>query len=289
MSQAPGWYPDPAGVEGRFRYWDGARWLTAVSFHPDGTPAPTPGGGVPGAAAPGRLSRRGSIMVGVVAGAVLLALVIVLAVTIPPMMRPQVPEETTPTAPVSVPATPQSPSAAELNCAGSNGVSQSDTTTEISSTGVTVTIPDTWGFRFDASQWTWLDDSALFGRRLKDRPGAAFEAMFLGGVAARNGFTDPERATADIMTCLTRYGVWNDRTYPIVEKGSEPVTVGGMPGWQRTVEIDEGAEGAKYRLVILVLNSGQPAKFASLTTLAPVDDAAAIATADAVVASVRRQ
>jgi hypothetical protein len=30
----PGWYPDPAGVPGRYRYWDGSRWTTVTTADP---------------------------------------------------------------------------------------------------------------------------------------------------------------------------------------------------------------------------------------------------------------
>ena len=30
----PGWYPDPAGVPGRFRYWDGSQWSTVTTDDP---------------------------------------------------------------------------------------------------------------------------------------------------------------------------------------------------------------------------------------------------------------
>ena len=31
MSAAAGWYPDPAGQPGMYRYWDGRSWSAAVS------------------------------------------------------------------------------------------------------------------------------------------------------------------------------------------------------------------------------------------------------------------
>lgn len=45
----PGWYPDPAGRPGAFRYWDGQTWGADLSEHPyaappGGVPAPTAGG-----------------------------------------------------------------------------------------------------------------------------------------------------------------------------------------------------------------------------------------------------
>lgn len=40
MSPTPGWYPDPGGAPGRFRYWDGAAWSARTTTDPN-TPPPT--------------------------------------------------------------------------------------------------------------------------------------------------------------------------------------------------------------------------------------------------------
>lgn len=224
------------------------------------------------------------------AGAVLLGLVAVLAIAIPPMMQPK-PGQQTPGNSLPGPSgsmTPSAPPSAELNCAGANGVTLGSRAPEYSSTGVTVTVPDEWRFRFSRDQWTWLDDAALWGKRLDTAKGG-YVGMFLGGVAARNGFRTPEQAVGEIVTCLTRYGPYNDRTYPMTEVTSAAVTVAGMPGWKHVIEVDEAPDGPKARLSILVLDSGQPARLAALTTLAPVDDAASVAAAEAVAASLRKQ
>ena len=34
----PGWYPDPAGAPGRYRWWDGARWTQAIGESPKAPP-----------------------------------------------------------------------------------------------------------------------------------------------------------------------------------------------------------------------------------------------------------
>jgi Protein of unknown function (DUF2510) len=40
MSESlPGWYPDPAGAPGRYRYWDGSWWSTVTTYDPR-QPAP---------------------------------------------------------------------------------------------------------------------------------------------------------------------------------------------------------------------------------------------------------
>ena len=45
MSANPGWYPDPGGGQGLFRYWDGNAWSAAVSPNPS---APPPAQGLVG-------------------------------------------------------------------------------------------------------------------------------------------------------------------------------------------------------------------------------------------------
>jgi hypothetical protein len=49
VSANPGWYPDPGGGQGLFRYWDGKAWSAATSSNP-GAPPPSQGlvgGGTP--------------------------------------------------------------------------------------------------------------------------------------------------------------------------------------------------------------------------------------------------
>lgn len=79
----PGWYPDPGGAQGRFRWWDGGTWSAETT--PDPRSAP-PGaifaGGAPGQSTTGRPGAPGSArrtawpwVIGLVAFVVLLALV----------------------------------------------------------------------------------------------------------------------------------------------------------------------------------------------------------------------
>jgi Protein of unknown function (DUF2510) len=49
VSANPGWYPDPGGGQGLFRYWDGKAWSAAVSPNPS---APPPRQGLPGPGTP---------------------------------------------------------------------------------------------------------------------------------------------------------------------------------------------------------------------------------------------
>src|SRR4029434_9223386 len=38
VSANPGWYPDPGGGQGLFRYWDGKAWSAATSPNPSAPP-----------------------------------------------------------------------------------------------------------------------------------------------------------------------------------------------------------------------------------------------------------
>ncbi|HEX2855918.1 MAG TPA: DUF2510 domain-containing protein [Propionibacteriaceae bacterium] len=40
----PGWYPDPGGAPGRYRYWDGSRWSAETTSDPQHASVPTPDG-----------------------------------------------------------------------------------------------------------------------------------------------------------------------------------------------------------------------------------------------------
>ena len=49
MSANPGWYPDPGGGQGLFRYWDGKAWSAATTPNPS---APPPSQGLVGGGTP---------------------------------------------------------------------------------------------------------------------------------------------------------------------------------------------------------------------------------------------
>ena len=90
---APGWYPDPGGASGQYRYWDGSNWTDQVTTQPAGSwsaPAGLPsrtgsgmtGGGLSSGSGPRpkepRTGRRW--LVALIAVAAVLVVVIVLAV-----------------------------------------------------------------------------------------------------------------------------------------------------------------------------------------------------------------
>jgi Protein of unknown function (DUF2510) len=53
---AAGWYPDPAGVPGRYRYWDGSGWSTMITDDPGG---PNPAESAASGPAPSEPAKSG--------------------------------------------------------------------------------------------------------------------------------------------------------------------------------------------------------------------------------------
>jgi len=49
-----GWYPDPGGAPGRFRYWNGDSWSSETTADPQRTPAPKPAADAPKAKTGGK-------------------------------------------------------------------------------------------------------------------------------------------------------------------------------------------------------------------------------------------
>ena len=75
MTSPPGWYPDPGGQRGAFRYWDGRAWSVATTLGLPQSPGLPPGPPHPAAAASAR--RRTGWLIG---GIALLVAVVVLGV-----------------------------------------------------------------------------------------------------------------------------------------------------------------------------------------------------------------
>jgi len=88
MSESlPGWYPDPAGAPGRYRYWDGSRWSGATTddprrpapaeFGPNDSTPPQASEGT--AASPPPQRRRLALIIGALVVAVTVAVVAAVA------------------------------------------------------------------------------------------------------------------------------------------------------------------------------------------------------------------
>ena len=102
MSQ-PGWYPDPAGTPGGYRFWDGTTWSAEVRggpAAPDG-PSTTPNPGTPtppnpGTPTPPGPSGRRPLVIAVLGLLLALALIVGAVVLVPRLLGAGDPAEPPP-------------------------------------------------------------------------------------------------------------------------------------------------------------------------------------------------
>lgn len=246
MSVAPGWYQDPEGPTGQARYWDGHRWA-------------------PGGQEPGRPRWLVPLVVGLS-----VALVVALGVwLLPPLLEgeddpTEDPSATTP-AETSPGETPPGdpPQVGELDCAAAMSTNF-DAGPEIRVAGIVMPFPvhEDWGFRFDSSQWPWVNDLHAWGTVDIEPKGESWAAgVVVGRLEAGNGFGEVQEAAQAVTECLVTYGPFN--TGEEMEVGvSEEVTVDGMPGWSMEMAYpEEGTYGATH-IQVLTLDSGQEGNLA---------------------------
>lgn len=298
----PGWYPDPAGTPNSFRWWDGQNWTAATTTTPATTPPPTnptpqtgpgpeqAGPGQPGPGGPPGKKAGTPVLIGV--GAAVLALIVLVAVFFmtgvfggdeeggppPPSVEP-----TAPPSPGQTPGGNESPGGGqspgtdpqepgELNCAGGNQNSTSSQSKIYSAGGLQYEAPEDWGFRFDKSQWTWLDDQAVWGTtdvEPKDEGWAA--GVALGGVQAANGFADPKSAVTNVIECLSTYGIMNEGGWTANEESAEEVTVEDMKGYRAEYLFSNGDSGSYdgYAVTVLVLDTGREGSLGTWMSFGP--------------------
>lgn len=275
--QSPGWYPDPSGQPHTFRFWDGAAWTPVTTQDPN-TPWPRPdqvGAFVQGGAPVARTSGRSRTPVIVaVAAAVVLALVALGGIFLTrgsgggggPTAGPS-PTSGAAATPGSVPTAdakgdPISPPA--IHCTGGNDSYTRNRMETYTSTGVRYDGVPGWGFSFDRSYWTWLDDYSAMGDINLD--GGKNEAgIVLGGVRFDNGFVVQEQAGASIAACL-------EGTLSVEEKTTagpvttEEITLGGMKTYRTQLDYTSASSDTPLKVNIYVIDSGQPRKWAQIIT-----------------------
>ena len=239
MSQ-PGWYPDPGGARGQYRYWDGTSWSTQITSDPARTPAP-------GSGAPSGEPRngRGAWWIGAVVLLVVAGLVAWFVTR--STGESAAPEDTTTARPTvsawnesSTPSSSGSPSADEPGNATlvSCPVSRPTTLTHSSDGRLhgghlsVEKLPPPWFDDFTGFVG-WSVDTA--GQLLQVVPGWVSNSA-VGGLLVSDGFTSPKQAAYGFLSCYATssyYQGFTGRT----DTASGAVTIDGHPGWHLRSEV----------------------------------------------------
>lgn len=320
-----GWYDDPAGDPRRERYWDGASWSTTTrlrievrtnppaGFSPSGRFDPSrgvhlqPWDAPTGAPVEARAPRTpwGKIVASVLALLLLTGLVAGLLVLKPfkklepeetaspsPVATSPAPSSASPTSPAPTPSAtaPSGPaSSAILSCTGGSASSGSGKSTTYTSAGLAYDAPTTWGWRYDRSQWAWLDDPHVWGRvEGKKESDQAAIGVALGGLAKPNGFTTPQTALDGVSRCLTT-GMFAGGQLRAGQR--RQVSVGGVTGEELSFDITDPAASGRYtdyHVIIRVFDLGRTDQLSSVTGFYPTGAPALQSEVDGALATLRK-
>ena len=259
----PGWYPDPSGAPGRFRFWDGSRWSTQTTADPYRAPAPN-GSRTPRPST----SDRGW----------LIALAVLLAVTLIAVVAFL----------VFGTRNPQGGGATTDNDSSTPSVSGWDETSvpTSSDTGATVVVCPTASATTTTQQrsgkltagtlqvdqvpgWNSSDIGIGFAYDVHGQQSlvaqstqhAWVNSLSVGRLPADDGFTDPQSAAKRAMDCFTssdHYPGFLDRTDIL----SQTASIDGHPAWHIQTQVHvsmpdlPAIQGGVVDIVVVDLGAG---------------------------------
>ncbi len=263
---AAGWYPDPGGAPGQYRYWDGATWSASTTANPD---ASTGGGG-------GRKPPVG-LIIGVIAAVAVIALLAVFIVPgllrgdqrVDPPVDTSTPtqsawNETTdpttppPSGPSGEPSSPQPSGGVEVNCAVGNPNERTsrDQNGKLTGGGLVVNQVPSWQ----------LDDSPMgisfaYDVQSQSKPITSrwFSNIALAGLKKSDGFSDPRRSAEMAMQCMASSGFY-EGFQRREDLRNQQVTISGKTAWHLRSNIYvTGHEPITGDVVdVIVVDTGNP-------------------------------
>ncbi|WP_203568293.1 DUF2510 domain-containing protein [Aestuariimicrobium ganziense] len=281
----PGWYPDPAGQPGQFRYWDGQGWSAETTPNPGQTPPPGAPGGTGGS--PYDEPRRGGAGRIAAAVAVVLALALVGWLVVRSFNNDQVVEgdtnTSTPTvsawdetsSPSATPSQPKDTGATMVECPSGQTSQGQARDGRLWGGGISV---ESLGWRPGGIQLSWVHDLSAETKTIQ--PGW-FSVSAVGAVSVADGFEDPERSTRMMMSCFASSGYYTGFTGR-KDVVAEKVTIDGKPGFHLRSEIYvQGVPNVKGDIVdVVVIDTGSPESLAIYFSSATIDDGPVIAEVD---------
>ena len=266
---ACGWYPDPSGARGRFRYWDGDAWSAQTTLDPRDPP---PRG-------PSPLNGRRSDGRGWAIGLVVLAILTVVAVVVllttggsgiggggvkedPNSSTPTVSawdETSTPTP--TTPPPPTSTGGVWVNCPNSTG--QGDTRQHagrVSAAGLS--FAEQSGYSADAYFRISMVYDAHATERTIPQGGGYWSDLSVGLISFADGFTDMAQTAMQAMQCwsMTYHPVDGP---PVSLIAGESMTITGHDAWhiQWQINYTRGEPIPGEILDVIVVDMGPSADY----------------------------
>ncbi len=234
----PGWYPDPAGAQGRFRYWNGSAWSSETTANPS-DPAPGSGGN---SRARGGSSGGNRTLLILGAIAIVAALIIAWFVFGNSRSTPwgDTPEDTNSSTPTvsgwdetSSPTPPPTQNASAIACpvTSNDDETRQGNDGRLHGGGISVQRVPGWG---DYSMYLqWVSD--LHTQEDPVRTGW-MSNVAVGQLNYSDGFDAPEIAARQSMECYASSGYYLNFTERI-DQVNEATTIDGHSAWHIRSEV----------------------------------------------------
>lgn len=262
----PGWYPDPGGASGQYRYWDGRAWTnqvtTQVTTQPTGPRATPPkpfGAGGSGSALPPTRRTGRRWLIALVAVAIAVVVIIVLVVRglggvlsgVPGIPGGQPSDNVCPTPQADSSPTPQ-PNDGRVH---SGPLSYPR-------------LPDPWGAPTSANDVPFGRDVRQQFVQTEKLPTMSWgAAVMVGELVAGDGFFAPKDGAEIVLRCVTGT-FYGDAAVTRHDTKSQAMTVDGYDAWIMESDLSFSIPGLQatnelLTVVIIDLGNGAAGLFAS--------------------------
>jgi hypothetical protein len=293
-----GWYPDPGGAPGRYRYWDGSSWSDVTT----GDPADPPPGAGP------RPPRRRPYGPGTAFGVGALVLVVVVVASVLIIRRTGEADElgiANPPRSASgwndsspLPSDGSSPTASPMGtaagratdavCVSADPARLAPHANDGRVHGGRLSMPAVAGYSAPAPEYmlSWMYDTESVSQSTE--PG--WQSIFAVGEVARTaGFDSARRAAHTSMACAVHNG-WYLRPNGRKDIRDEAITVDGHPAWILTSEIRDDNPNIRVagdQLTFVAVDDGRQDAYSVWCGMVPLGDQARIALDQQVLADLR--
>ena len=243
----PGWYPDPSGAPGRFRFWDGERWSRDTTEDPRTAVTPTRPDNRPGSSGGGRGDKGWLIALAILLALTLVAVVafLVWGTRDPLGGGGHATEDTNSSSPTiagwdetSTP-TPPPPTNSGGEMVACPKVSKSGNTAQKSGTLTADTLQVDriagWGDGGTTFPFSY-DEHGQYKTIYSSGFQSWMSNIGVGLLAYEDGFVDPAISAEQVMECFTTSQYYEEFSGR-VDLVNEPITINGHQGWRIQAEI----------------------------------------------------
>lgn len=267
----PGWYPDPSGAPGRYRYWDGRAWSQQTTDRPDGS-------------SPGERPRRRAapLIIGAVALVLVIGLVIAFVagqlggrptrITDDPVPTETVSgwDDSSPTAtptPTPSPSPTPDPSGTatarpltECPFGDPRNRKQHPADDRVHGGGLSFPRVPGWDDDRHGGGISWAHD---VGSQSQNQEPGWFSLIAVGELNRSDGFAAPQQAAESIVQCVASSGFYSHFAGADQQK-SEPAKIDGHQAWWIRTDIrieDPDVEAGGDTVDVIVVDTGRPGTF----------------------------